>query len=84
MAETAWLLNDSAPVPFGQAFDAASPAKLWGWFGMPAAGEGSAFETAAVPWSYDFSTLPAVYLWTAAPPPVGGSGLTLALMGVGA
>ena len=49
MAENAWLLNDSAPVPVGQEFSPAAPAKAWGWFGLPAAGEGSEFEVAAIP-----------------------------------
>ena len=56
MAENNWLLNDSAPVPLGQEFAAAAPAKAWGWFGMPAAGEGSQFEAAANPSTETFWT----------------------------
>lgn len=49
MAENNWLLNDSAPASLGQEFSSATTAKAWGWFGLPAAGEGSEFETAATP-----------------------------------
>jgi hypothetical protein len=37
--------------PFQYQDDApAETEKAWGWFGMPAAGEGMLFEAGAVPW----------------------------------
>ncbi len=56
MAENNWLLNDSSPASVGQEFSAAASEKAWGWFGLPAAGIGSEFETPAAesvetPWT---------------------------------
>jgi hypothetical protein len=50
MAENNWLLNDSAPVSFAQEFQAAPSEGVWGWFGLPMAGEGAEFAAAATPW----------------------------------
>lgn len=77
-----WLMNDSGPVPLAMEFAAAQAAAAWGWFGLPAAGEGSAFAGAASPWAYDFSVTP-YYMWTAQAPPVGGFVPRLQLLGVG-
>jgi len=65
MAENNWLLNDSGPVPLAQEFAAAQAEAAWGWFGLPAAGEGSEFAAAATPWAYDFHPSPDLYLFTA-------------------
>lgn len=73
MAENNWLLNDSAPVPLGQEFSAAASAKSWGWFGLPAAGQGSEFEAAATP-SAETPWTPAELAFNAAE--AGGGGIT--------
>lgn len=51
MPENTWLLNDSAPVPLAQEFSAAPSEAAWGWFGLPAAGEGSEFAPPVAPWA---------------------------------
>jgi hypothetical protein len=56
MAENNWLLNDSAPVSFAQEFQVAPSEGVWGWFGLPMAGEGTEFAAATSPWSETYWT----------------------------
>ena len=74
-----WILNDSAPTTLAQGFATPAVAKSWGWFGMPASGEGSLFDAAATPWAYDFSVMPSLYMWTAESPPGGLPAALLAM-----
>ena len=58
-----WQLQTSVPSAIDQTFDAAASEKTWGWFGFPAVGEGSTFDTPADPWAFNFSEV-ADYMWT--------------------
>ena len=51
MAENNWVLTDSAPTSLAQEFAAAPTEGAWGWFGLPAAGEGTEFAAPAAPWA---------------------------------
>ena len=51
MAENNWVLNDSAPTSLAQEFAAAPTEGAWGWFGLPAAGEGTEFAAPAAHWA---------------------------------
>jgi hypothetical protein len=47
---TGWYINDSGPVTLAVEFAQPASAKNWGWFGLPAAGEGSSFEPEPAAW----------------------------------
>ena len=59
-----WVLNDVAPFTSGAQFETPPSEGAWGWFGLPVGGEGTEFQTPAIPWAPDFSVVP-VPLWTA-------------------
>lgn len=54
MADNNWLLGDSTPVSIAQEFEAAPVAAVWGWFGLPTAGEGSEFRAAEPAWTQSY------------------------------
>jgi hypothetical protein len=49
-ADTSWYIHDSAPIIFGLEFAPPPTNKAWGWFGVPAIGEGSEFEPEPKSW----------------------------------
>lgn len=53
---TGWYINDSFLLPYALEFAQTRVESVWGWFGMPAIGEGSVFEPEPASWGATYWT----------------------------